>query len=111
MTLASGATETPITLQLPALDLTVKRKEKNGEVKPLSGGAVSIKEAECGSTIKRTYTTNSSGQLPEPEQALPYGTYSVCAEAPVTTSKVEGGKTVEKTVTRRERRKRSKYTN
>jgi type II secretory pathway pseudopilin PulG len=71
---ASGTVETP-QIQLPALNLTVK---KGGSV--VSGARVTLTDESCkvGSTnVKRVFTTNSSGNLTEP--GVPWGTYKVCA--------------------------------
>lgn len=41
---------------------------------------MTVKDLGCGNLV-RTFTTNSSGQLPNP--GLPYGTYEVCAQATI----------------------------
>jgi Tfp pilus assembly protein PilV len=68
-------------IQLPALQLTVH----SGDTallpgSPVSGARVTVKDLGCGNLV-RTFTTNSSGQLPNP--GLPYGTYEVCAQATI----------------------------
>jgi hypothetical protein len=74
---ANGATKA--TIQLPPLNLTVK----NGNTKTaISGAEVAITDLNCIGA-RRAYTTNSSGQLPEP--GLPWSTYTVCASAPIKT--------------------------
>lgn len=75
----AGSTATTQSIQLPALYLTVK---KGGNA--VSGAQVAITDTECetgGHDIRRTYTTNSSGQLEEP--GLPWSTYTVCASMPI----------------------------
>lgn len=68
-------------IQLPALQLTVH----SGDNAALPGSAVpgarvTVKDLGC-SNLVRTFTTNSSGQLPNP--GLPYGTYEVCGQATI----------------------------
>jgi Tfp pilus assembly protein PilV len=73
------------TLQLPALELTVK----NGS-SVLSGAKVTITDKNCkdskGSFVKRIYTSNAAG-LPSnsatglAELGLPWGSYELCASA------------------------------
>lgn len=75
----------PTTIQLPALELIVK---KSGTA--LKGAKVTITDKVCkdtkGSLFKRTYTTNEAGKpsvsetgLAEP--GLPWGKYEICASA------------------------------
>lgn len=85
-TKAVGATK----VQLPAVNLTVK----NGST-PIKGARVTITDKNCpegsGTKIKRTYTTNASGNqtatpavAPEAiEPGLPWGEYEICASAEV----------------------------
>jgi Tfp pilus assembly protein PilV len=69
------------TIQLPALDLTVK--SGNSSASPgsnVTGAAVKIKDNFCtvgANPVTRNYTTNTSGKLPNP--GMPYSTYDVCA--------------------------------
>jgi Tfp pilus assembly protein PilV len=91
-TVPAGNTSEEVTLQLPALDLTVK----NGSTL-VQGAKVTITDKECkdlsGNPVKRFYTTNVSGKqitpgslTPEkPEPALPWGSYEVCASAKIGT--------------------------
>ncbi len=70
------------TVQVPALYLTVK----NSSGTALSGAKVTATDSVCkiGSTstqVKRIFTTNSSGNLPDP--GLPWGKYELCASAPI----------------------------
>jgi type II secretory pathway pseudopilin PulG len=80
-----GATAAPATIQLPALDLTVKKSST-----VVKGAKVTITDNACkvagGSYVKRTFTTNEAGKpsssetgLAEP--ALPWGQYTICASA------------------------------
>lgn len=74
-------------IQLPALDLLVR----NSSGTPISGAKVVISDNECelnGNPVKRTYTTNSAGKLPNP--GLPYGNYRICASAYLTWSGLFG---------------------
>ncbi len=72
---------TPAEIQLPALDLTVRRGNSSGSPgSPLSDATVKVTDTQCsvsGTPVKRTYTTNSSGKLDTP--GLPYGIYDICA--------------------------------
>jgi hypothetical protein len=78
---------TSATVQLPALYLTVKNSsgtttEQNG----LSGAKVTITDTKCspgGTPLKRVYTTNGTGNLPNP--GLSWSTYDICASATVGT--------------------------
>jgi hypothetical protein len=80
----AGGTATA-TIQLPALYLTVKNSSgTTAEKAGLSGATVTVTDTKCsvGSTpVKRTYVTNSTGNLPDP--GLPWSTYKICASAPV----------------------------
>lgn len=88
------------TIQLPALELTVKNKETGKAVSGTKATATDLNCSPGGVPVKRTYTTNSSGQLPEP--GLPWSSYEICADAPITTIKKEGKKETTETVTRKE---------
>jgi hypothetical protein len=81
----AGASAAPVTIQLPALNLTVK----NG-AKLLSGARVTVTDKVCkeslGNLVKRVYTTNASGNQSATtggpaEPGLPWGSYEVCASA------------------------------
>ncbi len=81
----AGGTTTALELQLPALDLTVK---KGSEV--VKGATVTITDPNCndakGNPVKRVYTTNSEGKpsassTGEAEPGLPWGVYDFCASA------------------------------
>ena len=84
---------TPMKLKMPALELTVKNSSS------LVGGArVTITDENCndssGSPIKRVYTSEAAGHQSsstsgQPEYALPYGTYELCASATFVESKKE----------------------
>jgi Tfp pilus assembly protein PilV len=82
VTVPPGGSVSPAApIQLPALHLTVH----SGDTALLPGSAVSgakvtIKDLGCSGLV-RTYTTNASGQLPNP--GLPYGTYEVCSQATI----------------------------
>jgi Tfp pilus assembly protein PilV len=81
----AGAGAPPVTIQLPALNLTVK----NG-TKIVSGARVTITDKNCkeslGNLVKRVYTTNAGGNQSATtggasEPGLPWGSYEVCASA------------------------------
>lgn len=80
----AGGTATA-TVQLPALYLTVKNSSGNAaEQAGLSGARVTVTDLECsvsGTPVKRTYTTNSTGNLPNP--GLAWSTYKLCASASI----------------------------
>jgi len=67
----------PVTVQVPALYLTVT--EEQGE--PVPGAKVVATDAECQAAYE--YLTDANGRLAEP--ALPWGTYTVCASKVFTT--------------------------
>lgn len=80
-----GGTALPVTLQLPALDLTVK----NGAAL-VAGAKVTVTDKNCkdpkGNYVKRTYTSNAEGKLSSSstgpvEPGLPWGSYELCASA------------------------------
>jgi hypothetical protein len=80
-----GATAAPVTLQLPALELTVKKSST-----VVKGAKVTITDTSCkeakGNLIRRTYTTNEAGmpsnsETGAAEPALPWGKYTICASA------------------------------
>jgi len=81
----AGAAAVPATIQLPALELIVK---KTGVA--LSGAKVTITDKTCkdaqSNLAKRTYTSNATG-LPSngptglPELGLPWGEYDICVSA------------------------------
>jgi len=71
ITVPAGAMATPPgVIQLPALNLTVK---KSGT--PLVGAKVKLTGITC--SFERIYTTVTEGVLPDP--GLPWGAYKVCA--------------------------------
>lgn len=76
---------TPVTLELPPLDLTVWSGSGPGEAErgdPVAGAEVVVTDALCKDTeektIQHSYTTNASGELDDP--GLPFGSYTVCVE-------------------------------
>jgi hypothetical protein len=86
-----------ILLHLPPVNLTVYDGILTKPPVPLAGAHVVLTDQGCGGNppvaggspaIKRTRTTNSSGQLADPGQ--PFGTFNVCAD--------DGGKFQQATV-------------
>lgn len=87
----AGGTAAPVTIQLPALELVVKKGTA-----AIAGAKVTItdktcKEAKGLSLMKRVYTTNESGMPSSslkgaPEQGLPWGVYEACASANISGS-------------------------
>jgi Tfp pilus assembly protein PilV len=81
----AGGSAQPVTLQLPALELVVKRGSEL-----LKGAKVTITDRVCkdasNNLLKRTYTSNEKG-LPSnsstglAELGLPWGGYDLCASA------------------------------
>jgi len=73
------------TVQLPPLYLTVKNSSGNTtEQAGLGGARVTVTDTKCspgGTPYKRVYTTNSTGNLPNP--GLAWSTYDICASAGV----------------------------
>lgn len=87
VTVPAGGTAAEQTIVLPSLWLTVK---SDGVID--NGAEVKITDTECesgGHGIRRTYSTNSSGHLPNP--GLPWSTYTVCASDEVEISKSKKG--------------------
>ncbi len=79
---APAGASTSATIQLPALYLTVK----DGNGNAISGAKVTATDTQCsvGSTpVMRSYTTNGTGNLPDP--GLTWSTYELCASATVNT--------------------------
>lgn len=70
----AGKAAPAATIQLPALNVTVK----NGSTL-LNGATVRLTETNCNA--QRFFTTNSSGALADP--GMPWGTYEVCASATI----------------------------
>jgi hypothetical protein len=77
--LVSAGGTTPVTLELPALNLRVLDGEGEGSPgAPVAGAEVVISEGECDpeNPVVRTYETGEAGELPNP--GLPFGKYLVC---------------------------------
>jgi type II secretory pathway pseudopilin PulG len=74
-----GEPTTPLRIQLPALNLTVKYGTAE-----VSGAMVAVTDTKCNT--KRTYTTNLAGHMSATttgptEAGLPWSTYKVCVAA------------------------------
>lgn len=76
----------PASIQLPALHLTVwSGVDASTPGSPVQGARVRVQDDNCpddppgsGTPFRRTLTTNSAGQLPDP--GLPYSVFDVCAD-------------------------------
>jgi Tfp pilus assembly protein PilV len=74
------------TIQLPALHLTVwSGVDASAPGNPVQDARVRVQDDNCadnppgsGTPFRRTFTTNSAGQLPDP--GLPYSVFDVCAD-------------------------------
>lgn len=78
--LVSPSGTTPVTIELPALHLTVWSGTGPGtEAELVPGAQVKIADTNCTpeNPLVRTFTTDSSGGLQDP--GLPFSTYNVCA--------------------------------
>ncbi len=77
----AGGTAATQTIQLPSLNLTVKSGSSSSSPgSNVNAGTVVVYDLNCtvsGNPVRRTMTTNSSGQLADP--GLPWSTYAVCA--------------------------------
>jgi Tfp pilus assembly protein PilV len=95
VTVNAGGPAVPAQLTLPALNLTVwKGTSSINTVGPLSGARVTLTDKNCsvnGSGVKRVFTTNSSGNLPDP--GVPWSVYDVCV------SGIPSGTTVRRVTT------------
>lgn len=84
--LVSAGGVTPVTLELPALDLTVWSGDGESESEvPVSGAQVKIADTLCSEgeegeeeAVTRSFTSNAAGNLDNP--GLPFSTYDVCVE-------------------------------
>jgi Tfp pilus assembly protein PilV len=82
--LVSPGGVTPVTLQLPPLDLTVWSGPSEAEKgMPIEGAEVVLDDTGCQvgeegeeAPLRRTFTTNEAGGLDNP--GLPFGEYDVC---------------------------------
>ena len=71
----------PATIQLPALNLTVWAGTSVVPGLPVANAHVTVTDDNCsisGEPVKRTYTTNATGNLADP--GLPWSTYDVCVD-------------------------------
>jgi Tfp pilus assembly protein PilV len=89
----AGGSIIPPVIQLPALELKVwTGKNSSNPENPFSNADVWIKDDNCasgGKPILRRYTTNSSGNLPDP--GMPWSKYDLCADT-LTGSATNGGR-------------------
>lgn len=79
----SGGKTTPVTIQLPALNVTVwSGKNEANKGSPLPNAEVWVRDLECtkgGKPVTRVVTTNAQGNLDDP--GFPWGSkYEVCAD-------------------------------
>ncbi len=68
----AGGTTPTVMLQLPALNLVVKKGSTL-----LVGATVKITDTGCN--VSRTFTTTTGGVLPDP--GMPWGTFNICAQS------------------------------
>jgi len=70
---------TPVTIELPALHLTVWSGTEAAPGTPVEGAQVKVADTKCTpeNPLVRTFTTDSAGGLANP--GLPFSTYNVCA--------------------------------
>lgn len=73
---AKGTTQ--VTIELPALHLTVWGGTEAEPGSQVEGAKVKVTDSQCtpGNPTVRTLTTNAEGELPDP--GLPFSTYEVC---------------------------------
>jgi Tfp pilus assembly protein PilV len=85
LSLQPGVTTAPVTLRVPAVELTVK-----SGASIVTGAKITITDEKCkdaeGNTVKRVYTSEANGHQSSsttgaPEYGLPWGSYEVCASA------------------------------
>jgi hypothetical protein len=87
VTVPVGGSQAPTApVQLPSFQLYVLSGTSASSVgSVVSGAAVKVEDMDCqnipSTGFKRAYTTNTSGQLPNP--GLPYSTYQACASATI----------------------------
>lgn len=83
----AGAVATAPTIQLPALELTVKSGSSN-----VQGARVTLTDLNCtdagGNKVKRVYTSNEKGLLSNSstgiaEPGVPFASYEICASAKI----------------------------
>lgn len=80
----SGGAANPVTITLPAMDITVRTGTSSTSPGSLMSGAkVVITDRDCANS-KRTLSTNSSGKLADP--GLPWSSYDLCVSGRVGTS-------------------------
>lgn len=72
---------TPVTIELPPLNLTAWSGTEAAPGAPAPGAQVKVTDAKCAGkgAEPRTYTTDSEGHLPDP--GLPFSSYAVCVAA------------------------------
>ena len=71
---------TPVTIELPALHLTVWSGSGSEPGEPVAAAEVKLADTECEAELEepqvRAFTTDSQGGLPDP--GLPFSTYDLC---------------------------------
>lgn len=76
-----GTRAGPVTITVPAMDITVRTgTSSTNQGSLMSGAKVVITDRDCPNT-KRTTFTNSSGKLPDP--GLPWSSYDLCVSGRV----------------------------
>lgn len=81
-----GATPTLGPIPLPSLNVTVNSGTSSSSPGSLMSNAhVVVTDTGCSPNVKRTYTSTASGRISNP--SLPFGTYTVCADATISTTR------------------------
>jgi Tfp pilus assembly protein PilV len=83
-----GATPTQAAIPLPSLNVTVysgTSVTSPGSVLANARVVITDIDASCTTQAKRTYTTTAQGRLSNP--SLPFGNYTVCADASISTQR------------------------
>lgn len=71
----------PVSVQLPALNLTVWSGTSSSPGSKVTNARVTVKDDNCsiaGNPVKRVYATNSGGALADP--GLPWSQYDICVD-------------------------------
>jgi Tfp pilus assembly protein PilV len=81
-----GTTPNQPAIPLPALNVTVySGTSSTSPGSTLANAHVVVTDTGCSPNVKRTYTSTAAGRISNP--SLPYGTYTVCADASISTQR------------------------